>query len=532
MNANTRISPTRAALLPALLACTILGCQQDAGPGQTNQNPTGETPTGKAAGGQGGDTTKSASGAVLDTVEPGALSVGPYHFVDLANGDFVETAGSGNAPWYLLPFDKFGTSEAPLTRAGLIGSLRNHNYTDVFIFSHGWNNDWATANALYNGWIKGYVTFRNQNHLDLGGREFRPLFVGIIWPSTALVLPSEQGPTFRSVQPDMNDFVGQERAEVRALAEGVPEASRARFYELTQRPPGGGLSDQNALELATILAPTLKTNDAEVGEDPAAPSPEELRDAWKAVGAQSQGNVPMQDLGRFRADLSRFDPRWIVRVATVWQMKDRAGVVGSKGVGPLLDAILGFQPPAGQTAPRVHLLGHSFGAKVVLSALCTGTKPRKVNSVLLLQPAISYLCFSPDAAGQNRPGGYVDAPNRSEQPILSTYTGCDQPLTQFFHLALRRSSDLGERAANTPPSVYAALGGFGPAVGPGVSSVTLVDFPTRYPINEPGRKIIGIKGTPPGGDCNNTAGIDGHGDVSNDHTYWMLYNQLINPPTP
>ena len=211
-------------------------------------------------------------------------------------------------------------------------------------------------------------------------------------------------------------------------------------------------------------------------------------------------------------------------------MKDRAGVVGRAGVGPLLDDILGFTPTSGP-APRVHLLGHSYGAKVVLEALCMGTKPRKVNSALLLEPAVSYLCFSPNAAGVGKPGGYADAPNRCEQPILSTFSGCDQPLTKFFHLALRRPTDLGERAANVPPSIYAALGGFGPALDPGISSVKQLDYLDKYPLIEAGRKVIGIGCTPPGGDCDNTAGIDSHGDVSNVHTYWMLYNQIVQPLT-
>src|SRR5262249_37236629 len=154
---------------------------------------------------------------------------------------------------------------------------------------------------------------------------------------------------------------------------------RNDFYKLTQRPAGAGLSDADALALAKILAPLYKAADKETGEDPAPPKPEELLAGWKKVGE----SAPTEEkLGEFRSDLSKFDPRLIVRVATGWQMKDRAGVVGRSGVGPLLDDVLGFTPTSG-TAPRVHLLGHSYGAKVVLSALCTGMKPRKVNSALL-----------------------------------------------------------------------------------------------------------------------------------------------------
>jgi alpha-beta hydrolase superfamily lysophospholipase len=41
---------------------------------------------------------------------------------------------------------------------------------------------------------------------------------------------------------------------------------------------------------------------------------------------------------------------------------------------------------------RLHLLGHSYGAKVLLSALATATlmPGRKAHSMLLLQPAVSH----------------------------------------------------------------------------------------------------------------------------------------------
>jgi hypothetical protein len=53
-----------------------------------------------------------------------------------------------------------------------------------------------------------------------------------------------------------------------------------------------------------------------------------------------------------------FDPRDMLRVATVWTMKARAGKVGAVGVGPLVRHILRRDSVA-----RLHLVGHSFGAR-------------------------------------------------------------------------------------------------------------------------------------------------------------------------
>ena len=58
----------------------------------------------------------------------------------------------------------------------------------------------------------------------------------------------------------------------------------------------------------------------------------------------------------------------VLRTATYWEMKNRAGVVGCRGLGPLIGQIDAAAP-----ALRIHLLGHSFGARLVsdsLSAVC------------------------------------------------------------------------------------------------------------------------------------------------------------------
>jgi pimeloyl-ACP methyl ester carboxylesterase len=77
----------------------------------------------------------------------------------------------------------------------------------------------------------------------------------------------------------------------------------------------------------------------------------------------------------------------VIRLASVYQMKDRAGRVGASGVRELLEDLLAKNETA-----RLHLLGHSYGAKVLLSALATATlmPGRKAHSMLLLQPAVSH----------------------------------------------------------------------------------------------------------------------------------------------
>jgi hypothetical protein len=54
------------------------------------------------------------------------------------------------------------------------------------------------------------------------------------------------------------------------------------------------------------------------------------------------------------------DAREVLRTASYYEMKNRAGVIGQQGLGPLLANLAG---PSG--APRIHLSRHSFGARLI-----------------------------------------------------------------------------------------------------------------------------------------------------------------------
>jgi hypothetical protein len=198
-------------------------------------------------------------------------------------------------------------------------------------------------------------------------------------------------------------------------------------------------------------------------------------------------------------------------------MKDRAGVVGAHGVGTLLVELLKRNQMV-----RVHLIGHSYGCKVVLSAVCFPELPRPVTSILLLQPAISYLCFAKDATGTGKPGGYRTAFERVQQPILTTFTSQDRELRTLFHLAVRRPFDIGEQniAGDIPPSRYAALGGYGPGgCEDDCVTIDIKNVGNPYQLKLDVCKIYALNGS---------NAIHGHGDISNDFTWWALYEQVVN----
>lgn len=437
------------------------------------------------------------------------------------SGPWITLPGDGGAPTRLLPirFDKNGACTSPDAARTLVETARQA--TDVFLFSHGWNNDWATANRRYGAFIAQFANSRRQWWTP-PDREYRPLLSGIFWPSTSLVAPWEQTPDIAAA-PSPADPV-EARDELAVLAEQLPQNQTERLYELARC---DGLAPAQTVELASLLAPILSQGNDELDPTAEPPSPEDLVAAWADTASTRSSMASPDDVGGFideqqpiapvtAAGLGHIDPRWAVRITTVLLMKDRAGRVGGRGVAALLRDLVDASPDS-----RIHLIGHSYGGKIVLSALCSeGPLTRPVHSVLLLQPALSCLCFASDVDGHGRPGGYRPALERTKQPIITTYSHRDMPLTRFFHLAARRASDFGEAViAGAPPSRYAALGGYGPhGIPDELSTVDAKRPPDQYDLAAEGIRVVAVQAS---------NAIGGHGDVTNPVTAWALLCQVM-----
>ena len=448
---------------------------------------------------------------------------GPLAMVDLPDGT--------KAPFYVVPFDAEGACSGPRTASEAVAAAAGA--TDVFLFSHGWNNDWAAATGRYYDFLHQYSAMRAQRW-DPPTRDYHPVLVGVFWPSEALVPEDRQAPAIAAepgLTPEALAEAAAARAELDAVADRLAPGDRARFYELADSP--AGLSGDEIGELAALVAPALAGPPDELGDPGAAPSPDELRAIGEKLPAAASGPTSTE-AGGFVDDggpvapapaapeaaglldtLKKLDPRELIRAATVLLMKDRAGRVGGRGVAELLRRLVDASPQV-----RVHLIGHSYGCKVMLSALSVGDAPsRPVDSVLLLQPALSALCFATDVDGTGRPGGYRPALERTRLPVITTFSSHDFPLTKVFQVAVRRASDLGEAViAGVPlPSKYAALGGFGPY---GADADTVVVQPRVPPEGYPvtSARVVAVQAD---------SVISGHGAVTNPATAWMLLDQVM-----
>lgn len=429
------------------------------------------------------------------------------------------------APIYLIPFDKNGECVAPQTRAHLLATLANGEFTHAIIFSHGWNNDWAAATKRYETFIQGYIE-QHRHLVQNNNAAMNPLLIGIFWPSTALVLENEEAPGMApftgeiSWAPAVEDESWLEQATTK-LSEDVPESQRAQFKQLLRK--SGPISEPERTALSAMISPLLAgwgvdASDIEIAAHLAGGSSVRTEDDDEDDGAGGLADAPAVVAPNAAFSLLGVltSPRWLLRVFTVLQMKDRAVRVGGGGVSLLLYDILKA------CDAKVSLVGHSYGCIVMLSSVAAmPADSRKVNSILLLQPAVSRYCFAATIPGKPHQGGYRIVFDRVSQPILSTYSSHDLPLTKLFHLAARRAEDLGQPkiAGGGAPSQYAALGGYGAAgcLATECTDARLLKFNVPYGAAQPGTRLITL---------NSDSAIMGHGDVSVAGTWWALFQQI------
>jgi hypothetical protein len=129
--------------------------------------------------------------------------------------------------------------------------------------------------------------------------------------------------------------------------------------------------------------------------------------------------------------------REALRVASYFEMKNRAGIVGEHGLGPLLAEL-----QASQGQLRVHLLGHSFGGRLVgfalagLPAPAPGT-PSAVKSLLLIQAAFSHFAFAdPLPLAASTPHGHLAGfRDRVDGPLMCTSSAADLAVGRWYPAA-------------------------------------------------------------------------------------------------
>ena len=83
--------------------------------------------------------------------------------------------------FFPVEFDLHARQVDPSQQAALLSYLSSTHPTDLFVISHGWNNDMKDARSLYERFFTEVQKELQAARVDLSGRTFAVL--GVFWPS-------------------------------------------------------------------------------------------------------------------------------------------------------------------------------------------------------------------------------------------------------------------------------------------------------------------------------------------------------------
>ncbi|MFV8183211.1 MULTISPECIES: serine-threonine protein kinase [unclassified Streptomyces] len=410
-------------------------------------------------------------------------------------------------PYWELTFDADGDVDGR-ERDELLHGVAARKVSDLIVFAHGWNNDRSGATALYRRFFAPVPGLAQKARIG---------YVGVIWPSMRFC--DEPIPDFpKSVVATEAEAVAKpalDKDTRHALLETFP--GRATVVDqiarmLDQRP-------ENELEEFGRLVRLL------VEVVPGGPQPLFAADTLAEGVPQSDpvlftGDVTTlcdeftQALANLRSDGAEAQfalpnpwdgAKELLRQATYYAMKRRAGTVGERGLGPVIGQLATRAPHV-----RVHLVGHSFGGRLVsfaLSGLPDGV--RTVKSVTLLQGAFSHYAFAARLPHDAHAGGVLQGQqNRIDGPLVCCYSRFDSALGTIYPLASRMANDCQGVAeslglAQALGAKWGAMGHDGVQAVPGTRALKLAEalkatLPASGCVNVDAAAVV-KRGGPPAG---------------------------------
>lgn len=284
---------------------------------------------------------------------------------------------------------------------------------------------------------------------------FSPMLVGLHWPS----------------QPWGDEDVGESGNSFGASAAGKsPSDLLAHLTSIL------GDAEQIVAPLKVIIEGARRNAGASTLQP-------EVRKAYKdlndALGLQSQGVGGPPD-----ADREGFDPDETadesensfgdfnlngllgpLRQLSYWTMKKRARSIGEGGIHKFL---VDLQKATAAKGTRIHLMGHSFGT-IVISSMIGGPNaqaplPRPVDSVTLVQGAVSLWCYANDIPMKRGTKGYFNRiikDGKVRGPMSITQSKFDKAVGKLYPFASRIN---GSAPFDVGPSgfpEFGAIGAFG-----------------------------------------------------------------------
>jgi pimeloyl-ACP methyl ester carboxylesterase len=359
-------------------------------------------------------------------------------------------------PYFEVQFKKKGKVNDQREVERLLDFLGEGSTSDLLVISHGWNNDLIEARNLYKELLE-----RVRAEIDadrppsIRARRFAVL--GILWPSKRFAeedeIPSGAA-SLAAPEPNSSELIAQIE-ELKGFFDS-PDAD-SLLNEAQRLVPHLQNDPASALRFADVVR-SLPAHDEMNGEDNSdrffTISSRQLMDTMSrpdvaappepgmggAAGFDSGDGTGAESLGI--KDFFGGIPaaaRKVLNFTTYFQMKQRAGFVGKIGACETLKQIRLRAPNI-----KIHLVGHSFGGRLVTSAAnaLDGSPQTRPNTMILLQAAFSHNGFAQRFDGK-RDGFFreVITKRKISGPIIITHSVKDRAVGLAYPIASKLSGD-------------------------------------------------------------------------------------------
>jgi hypothetical protein len=384
-----------------------------------------------------------------------------------------------------IQFDK---AAQVIERAGydeLLRETTDRATGNVIVLAHGWNNNIRQARDLYTSMAGQLRAAHDAQANALGLAPGDVTLIGLLWPSkkfteSALIPGGAAGVGSPVVDAalvaHLEDLRGvfdaadadNRLAQAQQLAPRLDDSPAARddFVDLVRGLLPAEAADPEdtpeqlwalqGREVLHRLAPPVLPGGAELGGGASGGASPAGR---AAVGAAPDGG-PYADAAGSAAALGlpfggmKAGAQRLLNLCTYYQMKSRAGAVGATA-SDILRELREGQPEA-----NLHLVGHSFGGRLVTAATLatSGGQPLQPRSMTLLQAAFSHYGFASSYDGQH--DGFfrrIITSTMVAGPILVTHSRHDLAVGIAYPLASR----LARQAASWLGDANDRYGGIG-----------------------------------------------------------------------
>jgi hypothetical protein len=384
-------------------------------------------------------------------------------------------------PYFELEFDAKGQPVDAKQLPALIDGLKKNKTTDLFFISHGWNNDTKDAHDLYQELFTNVKA--QEKNVDVTGRAFA--VAGVIWPSKKFDV-ADDAPNAASIGTGHARLAAQVDTLAAFLAGGpnaakhkkdlahaktlIPKiekdsAARREFSEIILARIPKSVGEEGGWYISEKVGSDMVADDTllkQLGNPP--PKVAQTGGGATSIGGRKRPQATGQSfqgaagLGDFLKGVIGGASN-LLNVVTYYQMKDRAGVVGRGGVNEALQRVRAELP-----AVRIHLIGHSFGCRVITAAV-TGDAAQAngfANSMSLLQAAFSHYSFSAAFDDSKKPGFFRNliTESRVSGPIIITHTHADKAVGLAYAIASRAMRQIAA-AMGDKNDPYGGLGSNG-----------------------------------------------------------------------